>query len=56
MAGVWPGVGEQESHEKVGEGGFVEKGEPGLERLVLLCAIYTSSSSCECERDIECDE
>ena len=36
-SGVWSGVGLQESWEKVGEGGAVEFGEPGLDFLVILC-------------------
>lgn len=46
-SGVWSGVGDNESCEKVGEDGAVELGEFGLDRL-MRCAY--SSSSAECER------
>jgi hypothetical protein len=39
-------VGLQESWEKVGDGGAVDVGEPGLDFFVILCE-YGSSSSCE---------
>lgn len=55
IAGVWPGVGDIESVEKVGDGGFVEKGDPGLDLFANRCP-YWSSSSCECVLDIGWDE
>ena len=54
-SGVWSGVGEHESCEKVGEGGAVERGEPGRDFFVMRCA-YGSSSSCECDLDMGCEE
>lgn len=50
-SGVWSGVGERESCEKVGEDGAVEFGELGLERFTR--GPYESSSSCECDRDMD---
>lgn len=48
-SGVYSGVGERESSEQVGEDGAVERGEFGRERLKRC------SSSCECERDMDCE-
>lgn len=52
-SGVWSGVGERESCEKVGEEGAVELGELGLERLTR-CE-WASSSSFEWERVMLCE-
>lgn len=48
-------MGLAESCEKVGDGGAVDIGDPGLDFFVILCA-YGSSSSWECDLDIGCDE
>lgn len=49
--GVWSGVGDSESWEKVGDDGAVELGEPGLERLTR--GPLESWPSCECDLDID---
>lgn len=48
-------MGLAESWENVGEGGAVDIGEPGRDLFVILCA-YGSSSSCECDLDMGCEE
>lgn len=50
---MWSGVGERESWENVGEEGAVEFGEVGRERLKRRWE--ASSSSWECDRDIDCE-
>jgi hypothetical protein len=47
--GVWSGVGERESCEKVGEGGAVEYGLLGLLLLAGRWLYWWSSGSCECD-------
>jgi hypothetical protein len=52
--GVWSGVGDSESCEKVGDGGAVENGLFGL--LFLVCLwLYGSSRSRECDLDAGCE-
>jgi hypothetical protein len=51
--GVWSGVGESESWEKVGDDGAVECGEFGRDRF--LRRRLSSLVSCECDLDIECE-
>jgi len=48
--GVWSGVGDKESWEKVGDDGAVELGELGRDRLMRCPS--PSSSSWEWERDM----
>lgn len=50
--GVWSGVGDRESWEKVGEEGAVDKGELGRERFAMRRR-DGSSSSCEWDRDMD---
>ena len=50
-SGVWSGVGESESCEKVGEEGAVELGDAGRDRLNKRC-LELSSSSLEWDRDM----